>query len=390
MTSYYFVLGREPLLSAAEIIHTLTLKDYTLTGGILSVSLSEPPTDLINRLGGTIKIAEEIVSEADQTTALDLMVEELKKIDGKIHFGLSLYNCELSNNQTKDLLTTWGKELKKMLKDEGLSVRYVENRETILSSVTVEKNGLTKRGREFIIIETAKDTFSIAKTLTVQPFEAFSERDFGRPGRDDKSGMLPPKLALMAINLSRITKDQTLLDPFCGSGTIVTEALLQGFTKIIGSDVSSKAVEDSKQNIDYTRSKNADLLCDLNIFESDVRSLDKHIPANSVDAIITEPYLGKPLRGNEKPEALRDQTNELAELYLQAFTVFQKILKPGAKVIFIIPSFRTPNGWLRIDCAKSIEKIGFTIAPLLPTHDYLLYARPNQHVGREMWCFEKK
>ncbi len=390
MTPYYFILGREPLLSAAEIIQCLSLTDYTLKNSGLRVALPELPTELINRLGGTVKIAQEIALGVSQTTALDVMLEELKKIDGKIHFGLSLYNCELSNNQTKDLLLHWGKEIKKILKDEGLSVRYVENRETILSSVTVEKNGLTKRGREFIIIETGKNTFSLAKTLAVQPFEAFSERDFGRPGRDDKSGMLPPKLALMAINLSGITKNQTLLDPFCGSGTIVTEALLQGFTQIIGSDVSSKAVEDSKQNIDYTRNKNADLLSHLNIFESDVRALDKYLGSNSVDAIVTEPYLGKPLRGNEKPEALRDQTNELAELYLQAFTVFQKILKPGAKVIFIIPSFRTPNGWLRIDCAKSIEKIGFTIVPLLPTHDYLLYARPNQHVGREMWCFEKK
>ena len=89
--------------------------------------------------------------------------------------------------------------------------------------------------------------FSLAQTEAVQPFEQFSARDFGRPGRDDLSGMLPPKLAIIMINLAQTPLNSILLDPFCGSGTILSEAVLLGYTNLIGTDISEKAIADSKK-----------------------------------------------------------------------------------------------------------------------------------------------
>ena len=57
----------------------------------------------------------------------------------------------------------------------------------------------------------------LGQTLVVQPFKVLSKRDFGRPARDDHSGMLPPKLAQIMINLARRNDDistKTILDPF--------------------------------------------------------------------------------------------------------------------------------------------------------------------------------
>ncbi|MEK7131711.1 MAG: DNA methyltransferase [Patescibacteria group bacterium] len=391
---YWFVLGRESLIAAAEIDAVLGFpdsasgsrftigKNYSLS--ILKTDANFDSKKLINRLGGTIKIAEEIADNVGEKEMKEKIFSELRMVEGKINFGLSFYNTEIILKEIKNL----GLEIKKALKNEGRSVRYVENKELTLSSVAVEKNGLTARGREFLV-ERKDNLYSIAKTEAVQPFENFSDRDFGRPGRDDLSGMLPPKLAMILINLAQTPLNSVLLDPFCGSGTILSEAMLLEYKNLIGSDTSEKAVENTKINIDWVAKKFHPELPDIKIFKNEIKELSKKLHPNSIDAIVTEPYLGKPLRGQETKEELVKQISELKKLYLIAFVQFKKILKSDGKVVFLIPRFKFKNEWLIIDCENEIKKIGFKILPFFENKMPLLYARPDQRVTREIWRFEK-
>lgn len=404
----WFILGRESLIAAAEIDAVLGLKTYDYSPPILKVdgqksivgaSLARDdnyktfqPHDLINRLGGTIKIAEEIADNVGREEMKERIFSELRKVEGKINFGISIYDAQIMLKEIKDL----GLEIKRALKNEGRSVRYVENKESMLSSVAVEKNGLTLRGREFLI-EKKGNKYSIAKTEAVQPFEEFSARDFGRPGRDDLSGMLPPKLAMILINLAQIHLDSTLLDPFCGSGTILSEALLLGYNNLVGSDISEKAIADSKKNIEWVAQKfqisNDKFQIKYQI--SNVENLNTIISANSIDAIITEPYLGKPLRGQETKQELISQAKQLKDLYLQAFQQFYQILKPKGKIVFIVPRFKYAGEWITIDINEEIsasggKKTGFKALPFFEGHLHFVYFRPNQKVAREIWRFVKR
>jgi tRNA G10 N-methylase Trm11 len=117
--------------------------------------------------------------------------------------------------------------------------------------------------------------------------------------------------------------------------------------------------------------------------------LSQIIKPNSVDAIVTEPYLGKPLRGQETKQELASQAKQLKDLYLQAFQQFYLTLKPKGKVVFIIPRFKYANEWVTIDCKNEIEKIGFTALPFFEDQLRLVYARPNQRVAREIWRYTK-
>ena len=88
----------------------------------------------------------------------------------------------------------------------------------------------------------------------MQPFKDLSRLDFGRPARDDFSGMLPPKLAQIMINLAQVQNPEALIiDPFCGSGTILSEALLMGYKDLLGSDISPKAIADTYKNISWIK-----------------------------------------------------------------------------------------------------------------------------------------
>jgi tRNA G10 N-methylase Trm11 len=43
----------------------------------------------------------------------------------------------------------------------------------------------------------------------------------------------------------------TLLDPFCGSGTVLTEGINLGIKKLIGTDLSDKCISDTEQNVKW-------------------------------------------------------------------------------------------------------------------------------------------
>jgi len=414
--NYWFILGREPLLAAAELNAVLNLKNELITatkapprrgcGGIIKneelkifkINKQIDALNLINQLGGTVKIGEEIEDELSEKKLEEKIINELKTVEGKINFGISLYGN--TNYNLKDV-QNFGIQIKKNLKQQGCSVRYVQNRSLILSSATVKNNGLTKRGREFLIDNPSGGVYSLAKTLAIQPFEQFSKRDYGRPGRDDKSGMLPPKLAMMMINLAQTSKNSVILDPFCGSGTILTEAMLLGYRNLIGSDISAKAIEDTEKNIEWTANnyKLSDItaskarsLCggvSSKLYECDVAKLTSKIKTNSIDAIVAEPYMGKPLKGNETKEQLESQADELRELYLNAFQEFKKVLKKNGVVVFIIPRFKFKNEWIEIDFLTDIKKMGFRPQYLLPEHKTLTYFRPGQKLGRGIWKFVK-
>jgi len=387
---YFFVLGNNPSLSVAEILAVLSPKSYELTNDqILVVDLDQSidPQELIARLGGTIKIGiikEQVTDHFPKIleSARGIILAYVKNgVEGKFKFGFSVYHLKI---QTKTL----GMEIKKDLKQQGLSCRWVISRDQALSSVVVEQNKLVDKGIDLVFFGLNKKV-CLGQTLAVQPFKQLSARDYGRPARDDHSGMLPPKLAQIMINLSGTQPGDILLDPFCGSGTVLSEALLMGFEKVIGSDLSVKAIQDTLENLEWIKGVKK-IKGQYELHQADVSSLSKVIK-KKVDIIVTEPYLG-PQRGQVD---FRKITQELESLYSKALQEFYKITNDGGRVIMIWPV------WLG---KKTINPklVGWSILPMFKKQDFaqrhfgttergtIIYGRPQQKVWREIVVLEKK
>lgn len=357
---YLFQLGREPELSAAELkaVFSLLTIDYRMVKTALPYLIVETkaPLDvesLMRRLGGTIKISERI------NGSIEFFLLQAQPT-GKITFSLS------GGRGKKEALA-----LKKNLAASGRSVRYIEpkNTATILhNELTLRQGDITHLGDDFFV------------TRAIQPIEAFSLRDYGRPGRDAKSGMLPPKLAKIMVNLANMPSHAVILDPFCGSGTILMEAALMGYADLIGSDISPKAIDDTKKNLQWLQHENPHANIHMpKLMCADARKIDKKLPPHSVDAIVTEPFLGKPLRENELASVLQTQTKELKKLYDATLAACETLLKPTGTIVMIIPSFRHGKNWIHVPFSTRMKKEG-----------PLLYARPDQRVGREIWIFKKE
>lgn len=390
---YAFILGTHPAWSVAEIAAVLGEQGlFWQDERILIKKDAEIVADsLIKRLGGVLKIGQieafvpidtpfpKLAKQCSQ-----LLAEKAARGEGKLIFGLS--DQGVGGRFAADRL---GLNIKKELKALDISSRLVTSRERELSSVVVGQNKLLTKGAELIFFRHQQDLF-IVRTLAIQPFKDLSRRDFGRPARDDHSGMLPPKLAQILINCASQQGYQgLLLDPFCGSGTIITEAMLMGYQNLMGTDLSERAVKDSRVNAEWIRE-----LYGLEIRPKfhikNATRLDQFLKPKSVDTIVTEPYLG-PQRGLNDIEAVKD---ELQALYAQALNNFYQILKPGGRVTMVWPvffgkEFIKPS----LDKWKIVSAVPEKFKQLpwvkLTYRDTLLYHREGQRVWRELIILEK-
>lgn len=397
LMKYFFVLGNNPTLSIAEITSVFSGSPEIISNQLFILDSQEniQALEVIKRLGGTIKIGI-IDSQADKRDYRKILKNILlmikkKEIIGKFKFGISCY--DVKTIKEKGL----GLDIKRSLQEEGINCRWVTSSEATLSSVVVKQNNLIDKGLEIILIET-NNKILIGQTLAVQPFKELSFRDYGRPARDDLSGMIPPKLAQIMINLANINPDETILDPFCGSGTILTEAMLMGYKNLIGSDVSEKAINDTKININWIKNNFCPLdkrgWGDFSFFHSSINDLSKYVQLESIDAIITEPYLG-PQRGKIE---IKQVLKELNNLYNKALIEFDKILKSDGCIVMIWPIFCLHQKQNHLNPLLNSFKI---INPLplelfnnkkikLTDRNTIIYGRPNQIVWREIVILKKE
>lgn len=380
--TYFFALGTHPELSHSEIKAVLARLDFEFEIKFFSTQIliieTKKPIDknIIGQFGGVIKFGE-IINETNKNTFNDqILLKIIPENFPKVFFGISIYS------ERFETPVKLGLKIKKLLKDDGIASRFVTSKENPLSSVVVKKNKLTEdNGVEIILIKTAEKIY-IGKTLSIQDFEKYSRIDYGRPIRDEIAGMLPPKVAQIMINLAEVKLDQTIFDPFCGNGTILQMAALLGYKNLIGSDVDENQIKSCKTNNDWLK-QNFSLDFDAELKTVDARNLTKEIKPNSIDAIITEPYLGAPLRGSESEDFIKKQISELSDLYKKSFEQFEKVLKKDGKVVIIIPQFKIQNTWYSFDLQSLISNL-FT-----PSGRWQ-YSRQGQKVIREIYLLKKQ
>ncbi|XOU94089.1 MAG: TRM11 family SAM-dependent methyltransferase [Candidatus Kerfeldbacteria bacterium] len=410
MIKYFFILGTNPLISIAEIFsfaktNKTTLNIIDVTSHILIIESKEID---INKwqayLGGTIKIGliinkyQNINDLLKSVNTETLLNNFFKQTTQKIIFGFSLYSTSLTHYQNK--IKSLGIKIKQDLQKLDYKSRFIMAKSQALTAVQINKNKILQQGADIVIAESANGLY-IGVTKTIQDFEDYSDRDFGRPQRDAKSGMIPPKLAKIMINLGGVSSDDLLLDPFCGSGTIIQEALLMNINNVIGSDISQKAINDTKNNIDWLTQKYSLTNINISLYTEDVQTLDNDIDSSTVDKIVTEPYLGPQDHSENNQDKINSTINELEKLYLAAFQTFKKITKPSSTIVIVFPLIIIDQDIHVLKILEKINNLGFIRIDPIPENISLfakigvtargsmIYQRPGQRVQREIFIFKK-
>lgn len=387
----FAILGSHPELSIAEI-QAITGSAPSLVAGIGATfdDLNGNPDRLMLTLGGTQKIGHVIGEVAGHDTG-DLVAFLAAQLEhegreSKQHFGISVY--DFGAPEAVHALATKmkhvGMTIKTQLKERGISARFVMAKEPALNAVAVLKNELTRKGAEFVLL-VAKERIVIGTTAAVQDAEDWSERDFGRPRRNAKQGMLPPKLARMMINFAGVdVAGKTVVDPFCGSGTVLMEGTMLGAQKVIGGDIAQGAVNDTRANMHWLKSRRTEMP-EVEVYTAKAGELANLVAPNSVDLLVCETYLGRPRRGNETLDEIKETIEYVNNLYQESFGSLRNTLKGSAIVVLATPVHFSEGRTFEPDTAQILGNLGYWLDPI--TKDALVYRREGQMVGRRFWRF---
>ncbi len=390
----FALLGAHPELSLAEI-KALTNASPAWRHEQLAIfdDLEGDLKKLGVRLGGTQKLGLVIGTVTSLNTAelATFLAQDLTSeySEGKLHFGLSVYGSnEAQVAEVRESARRLGMTLKSTLKEAGRSARYVISKEPTLSAVVITSNHLLNKGAEYCLLVRENDIVVI-RTVSVQNVDDWAHRDLKRPRRNAKQGMLPPKLARMMVNMTGLTEpaNKTLYDPFCGSGTILMEGALVGFSKLVGSDINAQAVTDTAANLIWLKTQGYSVPEPLLFTASaSVAGDNLDLVAESVDAIVTETYLGRPRRGDENAEEIEETINYVTRLYEESFTALKKVLKPSGIIVVASPIHVLDGKEYLVPVDEIMKKIGYSPLPLAPKE--LIYRQEKQLVGRKISRFK--
>ncbi len=399
---YLAVLGRQPEISIAELEALsggMEWHEISSSGRVACVSL--PPASLdITRLGGCLKLAIELERAP---------LEYLAGLpEGKLTIGVSDY----SEKASRKTASQEALKLKKILVRHGRSVRVVENKDAVLSTATSLHNGLGgKNERKVELIKVDDEWY---KVIGVQDIDAYAKRDQARPARDAKVGMLPPKLAQILINLCGPLKPgSVILDPFCGTGVVLQEALLMGCYRAYGTDISERMVEYSTRNLEWLCANSKGFFPGTgpsrpssrgsgpsssvvtsghpgkNLFELAQGDATSFQWSQPIDAVACEGYLGKPFSKIPSKMELKEQKQECGAIMLGFLRNLAGQIKKDTPVVIAAPAWLRPDGeYERLDVLDDIQDMGYNVNN--KTREGLLYHRSGQVVARDILILRKK
>ncbi len=379
------ILGRQPALGIAEL-ESLFGSENVVPVGKQAVLLDIDPKEVtFNRLGGTMKLAKLLTSIPSthwpdiENYLASMIPEHLQYVpEGKFKLGLSAYDLNISASR----LNAAGLKLKKVIKNSSRSVRIIPNKESELNSAQVLHNNLTgPTGWELLLIKDGDRTV-LAQTVAVQDIDAYAARDQARPKRDARVGMLPPKLAQTIINLTNPSEKAVVLDPFCGTGVVLQEALLMGYHSY-GTDLEPRMIEYSQINLEW-------LTAPKDRWHLAVGDATSYV-WKPFDVIAGETYLGRPFSALPAPDVLNQVIKDVDTIHRKFLQNVARQTKPGFRMCIAVPAWKTNSGFKHLKTLDNLTDLGYTRSVFKHArNEDLIYYREGQVVGRELVVLTRK
>ncbi len=380
------MLGSQPGLSVAELESIVGPRlvrplgnDYAL------IDIDKEKLDL-SKLGGSIKIAKLIkiipTSRWNKVSAIafdeifKILKEKTIETQHKLTLGISVNEFKISPKQLWLLSFAISKKFKK----EGRTIRVIMGKNFQLNSAQVIHNKLTGEfGFEFLIIAHAGKAY-LARTLSIQDIENYSKRDYGKPKRDMDVGMIPPKLAQIMLNLANVNENNTVLDPFCGTGSILMEAAMR-HSKLYGSDIKQLMLDYTKVNLDWL-AKEWSLSIDYKLALADATTYKWN---SSFDRVVTETYLGPSIKYMQNDDSV-DKAIDYCDNLIKKFLINLKPqLNDNSRCCIAVPVWNSKGGFIHLPILRQLEKLGYKRLEFTHVNFAdLIYYRSEQMVGREL------
>jgi tRNA G10 N-methylase Trm11 len=368
---YNFISGKNWKLSLAELTSYLDARSRSFEVSEFSRTFftikTQRPLEVavIDDLGGTLKVVQvstfvptehvidafmkndkQAKKELKYSFPLEMFADRMPRAEsGKAVFGVSVYWADPAFRHAAHLAQRYiGSALKDELKEQDKKARFMgfprDRDNPQLTSVEVLKQRLIENHAE-VVLSIGKRQTAIGTTVSVHnPFE-FQKRDLDKPVQRKIFG-IPPRIAKIMINLTHCTPGKVFLDPFCGVGSILQEALLAK-AKVIGLDINSWCVEAAKRNLDWLTREYAIQDADYALVQGDAKNIRYKI-RDEIDCIATEPDLGPALRKIPTAPYAEKILSDLKPLFNDFLIEAHIVLREGAYLALVTPYVKTRSG----------------------------------------------
>ncbi|MDV3292975.1 MAG: hypothetical protein LYZ70_01735, partial [Nitrososphaerales archaeon] len=198
----------------------------------------------LSKLAGIHKFAPLMVEfHGDKASVEELVSKIAAEVDTLQRFALSGYDVPEEHHEEitrllLDAIREAGFRKVKLLRPKGneLLAEQVSSREAL-----------------DIITFPYKGGYGLGPTCWVSDTASVRERGLDKPVPHSEIAV-SPRLAHLLVNLSGLTPGKTLLDPFCGSGTILAEGLFKSLV-CLGVDSNAGHVTGAKKNLAWARKR---------------------------------------------------------------------------------------------------------------------------------------
>jgi tRNA G10 N-methylase Trm11 len=365
---YLFVLGRNIDLSVEEVKSFLEKEKINfriiskVSNGIL-IETGRILRGIIDKLGGVISIGEVLTSGSMEKISGDLENKPLHNAR-KNKLNYVVFNF---NGKEFDRISFY---LKNRFRKEGLKAteKKLTGRISLQEGEEVSKVSSNLIDEQYFVFE---DNFG--KIIEETDYEKIEKRDMGKPARRNELS-ISPRLAKILINLSKAREGETLLDPFCGVGTILQEALLQNI-KVIGIDKDKKAIDCSELNLKWFNFKKENYTL--------INEDSAKIKIQEVNGIATEPDLGELQKRMPSEEKAKEITGNFENLIINVVKNLKKYVR--GRIVFTAPLVLVGKERVSCDFNKISLMTGLKIVKGFPINEF----RWNSIVGRSILVMEK-
>lgn len=389
--SHVFILGKNWKLSLAELLSFMKTRGrkfriVDLSGSFIVADAGELlGSEIISDLGGTLKVGrvtavipaksvedafikgrKDVQAEIKSLLSSNNVTDAIfTKPSGKYVFGVSIYPENRRFLRSSRILQRFiGSYFKKELVLGGAKAKFMgtpRGREPAqLTNVEVLKKSLIEKSAEVLFCIGRDGAFLSRTTAVHNPFE-FQKRDVQRPVQR-RIFSIPPRVARIMVNLASCLPGRTLLDPFCGVGTILQEAMLAG-AQVVGIDKDRWCVEASAKNLEWLQREYSLGTVKCRVIVGDARGLTQEVGEGSIDCIATEPALGPALRDIPTESYAMRIISSLEPLYDDFLREAYKALKTRGKAVFVTPYIRTRRGAFQsLNIRQKAVSIGFRTA----------------------------
>jgi len=393
MMKYLFVLGRDSILSIAEIIVYLKNRNIVFElnereeNAILISSDKINPKKLMHDLGGTIKIIQ-ILFEGDNWTEIKKQIESkelLEWMNEKFSYSLNFYGKEFKEtNKIEDFFKEKFKEHKKKAFYRKPRKHKIKGFNS--SPTQVHSWNLIEEESDFVFFNSKKLFFG--KTIECFNPKELKKRDNERPAQK-KLYSISLRLARILINLSAVKENQVLLDPFCGIGSVLQEAMFNGM-HVLGIELDEETAGMGRKNLEWFEKKYKPGK-KWKIIQGDSAFVKETLQGRNFDAIATEPFLGPFLKKKPLEREAQKIIEELGHLYFAFFKKLALITKKQ-RIVIILPSIECSNGKtihltekVFNSQFKSINPISFIEEKAFP----FTYMEKESNITRKIYILER-